>query len=236
VKFPEENTAAAFNDEATLDNGSCDDSFWNKSQRRGLLVIATSYRHGIHVAKRPKEFLPAIDQLEQLHEAGFVHGDIRAFNTVFGEEGQGGLIDFDFGGRLGRLYPNGYRPVLADGNRLGDGEAGAENNTIFQWHDWYALGRLIFSVHTFGPPGGEDEEHLDELLLVPYRMERLWKRIDSDPTREDIEALRRLLYDLDDQGWTVRPDRGFEIELKKTGALTATKRGATGSPPEKNVH
>jgi RIO-like serine/threonine protein kinase len=70
-------------------------------------VIATPCRRGGHVAKKPKAFLPIIDQLEKLHKMDFVHGDIRAFNTVFGEqEDQGWLVNFDFGGEPGiRRYP-----------------------------------------------------------------------------------------------------------------------------------
>lgn len=45
-------------------------------------VISTEYHDGVHYAKRPEHFLPIIDHLEQLHENGFVHGDIRAHNMV----------------------------------------------------------------------------------------------------------------------------------------------------------
>lgn len=102
-------------------SSSSDDSFWETTSRNnGLLLLATPYRVGGHVAKRPKAFLPIIDQLEALHKEGFAHGDIRAFNTVFTEQdGQGYLIDFDFGGKFGRFYPKGYRHTLPDGMRLG---------------------------------------------------------------------------------------------------------------------
>eukprot|EP00978_Attheya_sp_CCMP212_P022160 scaffold65752_cov58-Attheya_sp.AAC.1 len=70
-----------------------------------LLVIAAPFREGRHFAKTPAEFIPIFDALKSLHESGFVHGDIRGFNTVFtdaaeGEaEDKGWLIDFDFGGK-----------------------------------------------------------------------------------------------------------------------------------------
>jgi len=93
-------------------------------ESRTLEIIATPYREGVHEAKLPKAFLPIIDQLQELHEKGFVHGDIRAFNTVFGETAdEGWLIDFDFGGKVGAtVYPSGYRAVLEDGLRLGESE------------------------------------------------------------------------------------------------------------------
>jgi hypothetical protein len=78
-----------------------------------LVVFETPFREGRHFAKKPGEFVPIIQALEKLHEDGFVHGDIRGFNTVFSEnEGEGWLIDFDFGGREGKpttVIPRGYK-------------------------------------------------------------------------------------------------------------------------------
>ena len=45
-------------------------------------VISTEYHEGIHYAKRPEHLLPIVNHLEQLHENGYVHGDIRAYNMV----------------------------------------------------------------------------------------------------------------------------------------------------------
>ena len=78
-----------------------DKTFWEVSKERGLLVIATPYRDGEHVARKLTSFVPVISQLEALHSKGFVHGDIRGFNVVFGtreDKEEGWLIDFDFGG------------------------------------------------------------------------------------------------------------------------------------------
>ena len=49
-----------------------------------------------------------IDHLVKLRNAGYVHGDIRAFNTVVSNEegGPGYLVDFDFSGKAGKVvYP-----------------------------------------------------------------------------------------------------------------------------------
>eukprot|EP00980_Cylindrotheca_fusiformis_P027135 scaffold19006_cov75-Cylindrotheca_fusiformis.AAC.1 len=63
-----------------------DEEFWFNPKDHNLLIIAVPYRHGSHVAKKPKDFVPIINQVRELHKAGFVHGDIRAFNTVFGRK------------------------------------------------------------------------------------------------------------------------------------------------------
>jgi hypothetical protein len=156
-----------------------------------LLVIATPYRPGCHVAKKPKAFLPIIDQLEKLNEKGFVHGDIRAFNTVFGEqEDHGWLIDFDFGGKLGTgtRYPKGYRNRLDDGDRIGDEE---NQSDILKWHDWYALCRLFFEVHMFKPPDGLDEEHVSLGWRIT-RMANASRELTTDPTLEEITELKKI--------------------------------------------
>lgn len=229
AKFPEDFDTAACN---LGDNGgSCDDdSFWSsKSQGRGLLIIATAYRPGGHVAKTAKGFLPIIDQLELLHKKDFVHGDIRAFNTVFGEQdSEGWLIDFDFGGQAGKTcYPDGYRQDLADGNRIG-----SEKEKIEKWHDWYALGQLIFNVHNIKKPNGVSEEQ----ELKGFRMGEFWVQdIKAEPSESEKEELKKFLREIDAQGWQVRPSLKFQTALNgtSTGLIRGTHKGATGSPPEK---
>jgi len=170
---------------------------------------------------------------QNAHKQGFVHGDIRTYNTVFGEQDdQGYLIDFDFGGKPGTRYPKGCRQYLADGLRCGSGEDG-ESNEILPWHDWFALGRLIFFVHDFDPP----EEASDEQIAQFWMLDSLWKSLTKDPTPEMLAELKSLLGSFDEQGWSIRPSRRFTQDLKMpaggSAGATATNRGATGSPPEK---
>jgi len=56
--------------------------FWIKSSERTLLVVAAPHQRGHHGAKKSRAFVPIIDELAGLHEKGFAHGDIRAFNTL----------------------------------------------------------------------------------------------------------------------------------------------------------
>lgn len=71
-----------------------------------LLIISIPYYDGKRYATRPNHFLPIINQLEHLHVAGYVHGDIRAYNMVFHHDKEtadvtdGRLIDFDIGGPI----------------------------------------------------------------------------------------------------------------------------------------
>jgi hypothetical protein len=210
---------------ADSDNDATTDWFWNDSPKKTIQIIATPYRPGQHVATRPKAFVPIIDQLQSLHENGFVHGDIRAFNTVFGNESneQGCLIDFDFGGYKGkRFYPKGYRRALDDGHRIGRG-----GQEILEWHDWYALGNLIFTLHRLLAPDGAGDG------LLSYKISDFWSGLETDPTQEEIEDLKALLSLLEEKGWRVKPKPSFRQALDENAASGATNVKATGSPPKK---
>jgi hypothetical protein len=185
-----------------------------------------------YIAKQAKAFLPILSHLEELHAKGFVHGDIRAFNTVFGEQdNEGWLIDFDFGGAFGSTcYPKGYRRQLDDGYRMGNGV-----NEILQWHDWYALGQLIFRVHIFKEPGGDNKSNtnlvrksrVEAFWMDGDDVERCWAENDSDLATKHIKELKVLLHDLDEEEWTVKPNGFFKEVLESTSrtGLAATHRG-----------
>ena len=122
--------------------GTDEDIFW--SSQEWLLIISLPYKKGTHRVTKPTDFIRIIKQLAKLHGLGLVHGDIRGFNVLFGEEG--GLIDFDLSGKEGiGTYPQGYQRSLTDGLRLGQGGAKDNPDNKLQFlHDWYALGNLIF--------------------------------------------------------------------------------------------
>jgi serine/threonine protein kinase len=232
AKFPENSDISTFNHGGSYH----DDCLW--SDTRGcLLIIATPYRIGGHVAKSVKAFLPVIDQLELMHQKGFVHGDIRAFNTVFNEQEQeqgsnkSCLIDFDFGGPIGErtCYPEGYRQFLSDGLRIG-----REKEKIEKWHDWYALGQLIFNIHEINL-----ENVSEELQLKFFHKSKFWTRIRKEVVEEEalfrnqIKELKSFLNEIDKPEWQVSPSLMFSGTLSYTFPTPGTHKGATGSPPEK---
>ena len=202
------------------------DDFWTPSPKKRLLVIAIPFRKGRHVAERPKDFLPIIAHLQKLHLAGYVHGDIRAYNTVFQENGMGFLIDFDFSGKVGKaFYPKGYNALLDDGFRIGEG-----GKEIEKWQDWYALGQLIFNVHEVLKPEAEDELQLWFLFLD---CKHFWTTLRTDPSEPKICELKELLSNEKVNGWTIQPGGHFEDCLNKSDPpVPRTKKGATGSPPK----
>ena len=148
-------------------------------KRRSLTIIATPYHRGRHYAQTPKAFVPIIQQLTHLHKAGFAHGDIRAYNIIFGERAEEGwLIDFDYGGLLdAATYPVGYKGILADGTRLGK-----EGQKLKAIDDWYALATLIDFYH------GIDLDNFNEPSFRKF-----WRKVPSVPTPEQVQGLVTFL-------------------------------------------
>jgi tRNA A-37 threonylcarbamoyl transferase component Bud32 len=86
-----------------------------------------------------------------LHEDGFVHGDIRGFNTVFSEnEGEGWLIDFDFwqGSTTNNCSPEAT-------NYLDDGMRCENMRSVKQVARLVRIGTIDFYCHSFDPPPTE---------------------------------------------------------------------------------
>ncbi|KAG7351585.1 hypothetical protein IV203_010945 [Nitzschia inconspicua] len=193
------------------------ETFWARSSQN-ILIIAVPYRQGNHYAKSPADFLPIINQLETLHRAGYVHGDIRSYNTVFKDHNEGWLIDFDFGGRIGeQKYPQGYKKALVDGRRLGK-----EGETITKYHDWFALGVLMFSIHNIPKNAQYDEMSRLEKDWTPLR--------ESDCTKENIDALKVFLRQFLDKDTILQIDPPFLDDLQNGQEDHLTEKGATGSP------
>jgi hypothetical protein len=195
---------------------------WEQIGKRNITILSTPYRRGRHYATTPKAFVPVIQQLKKLHAAGFVHGDIRAYNIVFGENPEEGwLIDFDYGGRIGdAVYPRGYNQSLPDGRRIGK-----EGAAIQAMDDWFALGKVIFGVHKMTKVENQD-------------VKEFWEDVTQMPLMDQIQQLEDFLRA------TNRPvefDMVFKREIKENEQIDTknpaipmtTVQGATGTPVKK---
>jgi serine/threonine protein kinase len=113
-------------------------------ERAQFQVIAVPFHKGHHVCTSPAQALTLLEDLERLHEDGCVHGDIRALNCVFDDDGSR-LIDFDFGCGDGEAKsPKNYQILLDDGTRVRFAKGGTP---IHKWHDVFALASLLLDKH-----------------------------------------------------------------------------------------
>ena len=156
------------------------DWLWEKRGR--LFVISVPYRRGVHFAKKFSDFVPIWNHLKYLHENDRVHGDIRAFNIVFGnEDGQstGWLIDLDFGGEAGKVcYPDNFNFELVDGTRL---EPNTGDKSIQKSDDCYALWQVMTTVHLWSHsvPHLQEQELLVKFVTEFYDLESLFRKIEN---------------------------------------------------------
>lgn len=58
------------------------------------------------------DFQPIIKALQKLHNAGYVHSDVRLVNLLFPKDDEAKLIDFDLADKVSTPYPAGYNNVL----------------------------------------------------------------------------------------------------------------------------
>ena len=93
--------------------------------------------------------------LAKVHEAGYVHGDVRIPNLIFGPDGSSWLIDYD----LARLNNQGSYPARYYFNESIRHPEAREGNIVRQTHDRYSL-KLIL-CHFFGTEAKEIVNRLE---------------------------------------------------------------------------
>jgi hypothetical protein len=200
------------------------DALWDG--RGDLLVVQARFCHGKHQANHMGDFEPIIRQILELHQQGFVHGDIRFFNVVLhGKEGS--LIDFDLGGKIGEVkFPNGYMFELPDGDRFGE-----QGELILDYHDWYALVNVLRNYHDFHPPAyatSREDRHrmrdaLDDITLVLKEMRPGVAGVD------EIDFVTMLLDFVQQYGeWKCTPTTKYASTLEEHPSDRAT-----GTPVKK---
>jgi serine/threonine protein kinase len=196
---------------------------WFWEFRGQVMILSSPHLVGKHFATTIGQLLGVVEHLEKLHNKGYVHGDIRAYNIVFIEEDvkngikpNGFLIDFDLSGKEGEeltKYPEGYATALEDGRR--PAKAG---NQITKQGDWLALRSVLFFVHQIVPPTPHDEETscvqtLREENCLLRKLSYYGKKFASKavPTSPEISDLKQFLTTI--STWDIMLEEEFQCEL-----------------------
>lgn len=106
------------------------------------------YLDGDHESGNCLLFVPIAEILLKLHENGYVHGDVRLANIIFGTD-TAWIIDFDICNRVNASYPEDYNHInIPERHR----EARA-NMPMKKEHDVYSLIELINAMHNVNVSG-----------------------------------------------------------------------------------
>jgi hypothetical protein len=92
-----------------------------------------------------RRLLPVVEALTRLHEAGWVHGDLKSANVLLDVDGLARLADFGSARRIGDTAAAGASPYAVSPERL-DGAAASPADDV------YALGVLLYELVSGHPP------------------------------------------------------------------------------------
>jgi hypothetical protein len=107
-----------------------------EDEGKDVCILVMPFLEGNHYPSCAGDFLPIVNQIEEMHKNGHVHGDLRLANVIFnGEKSQ--IIDFDWSGEVRKkCYPDGWVLKIPDGQRHARVKAGRQ---LLKCHDWFAL-------------------------------------------------------------------------------------------------
>lgn len=198
--------------------------FWTAGDADADGVSTAEEDTMLHVAQSPRDFIPIVRQLWNLHQLGFVHGDIRCFNMLM-HQGKGTLIDFDFGGKAGEVrYPRGFVFELTDGSR-----EGTAMELIEMRHDWYALDSVIFGRHDFEAPDHIDPETFN-VTTLSKQLRRFTPEDNGMIPKSLVERLLDKLTLLAEEGWTCQAqEKVINALTKATGSMKPDPQGGVGA-------
>jgi len=203
-------------------------------QGRCLVLISYDYVKGDHTPSKVHQLLSVLLTVLNMHDAGYVHGDIRMYNVVFPEasdklkldasysvtQASAVLIDYDLAdkvdGTASSTYPARFNCEIHDGGRHPDAKPNQPKEKV---HDVYSVWRL-FCCCTVTEPDPQNIGLWDQLLKY---LKGLWKSGNIPKATEVGEVLRDRFSTL----W----DKQLISEQLLISAGPATGC-ATGSPKE----
>ena len=204
-------------------------TLFREDRLRGKVeVIAVPFVDGGHICKNVEQALMIVRSLKELHDAGFVHGDIRGLNVVFSRDSSAQFIDYDFGGKRGEVnYPPGYKCCLLDGYRV----SAEEEKPIEVAHDVKALVFVLTNIHRVCLVSGDSSASPDPAASA--KEDKIFSLHYKLQTSETLDDMERFLIEL-----AAVPDPNFEYEPESEyanyiGNVVSTERPAV--TPDRRV-
>lgn len=167
------------------------DATWHASKGR---VIRYPVVQGSHIPTHASQFVPILEQLQSMHNAGFVHGDIRLSNMVFNpmHPNQSRLIDFDMAGEAStRTYPEGYTTELEDAERH---EGASEFETLEKDHDLYSMGSIM-KLFTCSDSSGHAKrwgKYADNPMSLVAAKTKRYRHLSLSPTKNFAKKVAKI--------------------------------------------
>eukprot|EP00980_Cylindrotheca_fusiformis_P022459 scaffold9316_cov90-Cylindrotheca_fusiformis.AAC.1 len=156
-----------------------------------VLVIRYKYLEGTHFAWKASHFEQIANCIASMHKDGIIHGDVRGFNMLHPhpEPKEGGidqsrLIDFDFSGPSGSVYPPGYSKRVPE--NLYD-RIGKPWGEMKEHHDCYELASAMAKYQISVKMNGRDVFDLD----LTDDWIKLCKSIRSTESATDVARMIR---------------------------------------------
>ena len=108
-----------------------------------IKILKYNYIEGNHSPRNLRGIIGVLRNLNRIHEKGYVHGDIRAPNLMYGCN-SGTIIDYDFASPEGSTYPEFYNSELPERAR-----GAAAYGVMRQLHDRVSLFRSIVATYIY---------------------------------------------------------------------------------------
>ena len=126
--------------------GAYNSSVINLTKDGRFVMLAYTYSEGDQIPTSMEGFAGVVGAPHIIHEQGFVHGDVRAYNIVFSQDSSF-LIEYNLARKAGARYPIGF--VHYEQERHPAARAGYQMYPLHDpLHDRYALGIIIQGVAT----------------------------------------------------------------------------------------
>jgi len=213
-------------------------------EANGQTFIAMAYMPGNtlkqEVEKGPMEIGRALDiaiqiaqGLQEAHERGIVHRDIKSANIMITDKGQATILDFG----LAKL--SGQTKVTKEGTTVGTvaymSPEQAQGHSVDHRTDIWALGICLYEMVAGTPPYNADNDSAVLYGIVNEEIPQLSRQRPGIPIELEWVIEKALAKDVDDRYQTIEELLGELRPLRKVGEVETTGSGSVSGEPKRSI-